>query len=469
MTSFMEKKTWHQIVWHNKRVLSCSHLTTKQENEVFSSTFLLGSQVSKNHRTYGGYRIEAAASPMSILSWNCQGAGSTETIQRLREMRRVHFPDFIFLMETKHKNKFMGDLQRELGYDNLITVEPVGLSGGLAVMWKRCYKVIVLQEDKRIIDLQVEMGSLVFYLTCVYGDPVKERRQAVWERLSDIGVRRDAPWMLVGDFNELLSNEEKLGGAVRSDSSFWDFINLVDNSKIRNKRISGNPLSWAGKRENAWVQCRLDHCFGNDEWYRLFPRSHVEYMAMYGSDHRPLRIGFALEIDGAGRGRFFFDNRMVGKEGVEDAVRKGWCKELSGRQVDILERIGNCRRELAKWKKRSTSNAKVNMQRLQVELERQICKSHPNVVLMREIKIELGKAYIEEEIFWRPKCREQWLQEGDRNTCFFHKCVKGRKSKNKVLMLRDDQGIEHYSKGAKGHIAAEFYRDLFMSSNPFDL
>ncbi|KAF2565617.1 hypothetical protein F2Q68_00025630 [Brassica cretica] len=80
----------------------------------------------------------------------------------------------------------------------------------------------------------------------------------------------------------------------------------------------------------------------------------------------PLRIGFALEIDGAGRSRFFFDNRMVGKEGVEDAVRKGWCKELSGRQVDILERIGNCRRELAKWKKCSTSNAKVNMQRLQI-------------------------------------------------------------------------------------------------------
>ncbi|KAF3557272.1 hypothetical protein F2Q69_00013556 [Brassica cretica] len=87
---------------------------------------------------------------------------------------------------------------------------------------------------------------------------------------------------------------------------------------------------------------------------------------------------FALEIDGAGRGRFFFDNHMVGKEGVEDAVRKGWCKELSGRHVDILERIGNCRRELAKWKKRSTSNAKVNMQRLQVE---------PNSVIDLTLKI----------------------------------------------------------------------------------
>lgn len=169
--------------------------------------------------------------------------------------------------------------------------------------------------------------------------------------------------MLVGDFNELLCNEEKLGGAVRSDSTFWNFRNLVDNCKIRDMRSSGNPLSWAGKRDNVWVKCRLDRCFGNDEWYRLFPRSHVEYMSMYGSDHRPLRVGFAFECDAQARGRFFFDNRMVGKEGVEDAVKKGWCKEMSGRQVCILERIVNCRRELSKWKKGSTSNAKVNIQR----------------------------------------------------------------------------------------------------------
>lgn len=234
-------------------------------------------------------------------------------------------------------------------------------------------------------------------------------------------------------------------------------------------RSSGNPLSWVGKRDKVWVQCRLDRCFGNDAWYRLFPRSHVEYMAMYGSDHRPLRVGFALENDAESRGRFYFDSRMVGKEGVEDAIKKGWCKDMSGRRVSILESIANCRRELSRWKKRSTSNAKVNIQRLQVELEKEICKRHPNEVLMKNIKIELGKAYREEEDFWRQKCREHWLREGDRNTSFFHNCVKRRKAKNRVLMLKDVQGTEHFSEGAKGHIATEFYRDLFMSSNPHDL
>lgn len=36
-------------------------------------------------------------------------------------------------------------------------------------------------------------------------------------------------------------------------------------------------------------------------------------------------------------------------------------------------------------------------------------------------------------------------------------------------MLLDDYDQEHFSEGAKGNIAVEFFRDLFTSSNPYDL
>lgn len=89
--------------------------------------------------------------------------------------------------------------------------------------------------------------------------------------------------------------------------------------------------------------------------------------------------------------------------------------------------------------------------------------------LMKQIKKELAQAYRDEELFWRQRRREQWLKEGDRNTRYFHNCVKGRKVRNKVLMLMDANGAEHFSEGAKGHIAVEYFSDLFMSSNPSDL
>ncbi|KAG2281650.1 hypothetical protein Bca52824_052870 [Brassica carinata] len=128
----------------------------------------------------------------------------------------------------------------------MVIVEPLGLSGGLVVLWKDSYSVSVLSSDKRIIDLEVKFGSIRFFLTCVYGDPVVAKRHDVWDRLVAIGLVRDKAWVLAGDFNELMANEEKSGGAVHSDSSFWDFRNMAQNCNIREICFTGNCLSWGG-------------------------------------------------------------------------------------------------------------------------------------------------------------------------------------------------------------------------------
>ena len=197
-----------------------------------------------------------------------------------------------------------------MGYDKIFTVEPLGLSGGLAVLWKNSYDIEILSGDKRIIDMKLQCRSVVFFLSCVYGDPVRARRQDVWDRLVEVGMRRNEAWLLTGDFNELMSNEEKLGGAVRDESTFWGFRNMARDCKIRELRSSGNVLSSGGWRDEVWVQCRLDRCFGNDEWFNLFPRASVEYGGMWASDHRHLLIGFVLELQERQRGRFYLDNRM---------------------------------------------------------------------------------------------------------------------------------------------------------------
>lgn len=143
------------------------------------------------------------------------------------------------------------------------------------------------------------------------------------DRLTDIGVRRDEAWLLTGDFNELMSNDDKLGGAVREESTFWGFRNMALYCKIRELRSSGNVLSWHGWRDEVWVQCTLDRFFGNHEWFNLFPRSSVDYGDMWGSDHRHLLIGFALEQRELNRGRFYLDNRMFSKPGFEETIVEG--------------------------------------------------------------------------------------------------------------------------------------------------
>ena len=120
-------------------------------------------------------------------------------------------------METKKCRDILVDLQQWLGYDRVFTVEPRGLSGGLAVFWKNEIKLDFKFADKNLIDMQVQFGEVSFYLSCIYGEPSSEGKNIVWERISRIGVNRREKWCMLGDFNEILNNDEKIGGPMRSE------------------------------------------------------------------------------------------------------------------------------------------------------------------------------------------------------------------------------------------------------------
>lgn len=158
---------------------------------------------------------------------------------------------------------------------------------------------------------------------------------------------------------------------------------------------------------------------------------------------------------------------MFSKEGFEEAIVNGW-----GNQDDalcLMDRIAKCRKAISRWKPTSDLNSHERITRLKAAYELEISKLLPSRDIMRRLKKELAKAFREEERFWRQKCREEWLKEGDRNTRYFHNVVKGRKVKNKVLMLLDELGRENFSEGSKSNIAVEYFRELFLSTNPFDL
>lgn len=244
---------------------------------------------------------------------------------------------------------------------------------------------------------------------------------------------------------------------------------MVDNCRIKEIRSSGNWLSWAGWRDKIWVQCRLDRSFGNDEWFRIFPRAHMEYGDMRASDHRPITISFVREERDTRRGRFMFDKRMVAQAGVEDIVKLGWGDDQKENTTPLMERIRRCRFELSKWKRITKMGSRGKIARLKTALEKEISKRMPCAARMHRLKRDLAKAHRDEEAFWRQRSRKLWLKLGDRNTRYFHNCAKSRKLRNRILMLLDTDGREHFSEGSKGHIAAEYFRDIFSSSNPWDL
>lgn len=111
----------------------------------------------------------------------------------------------------------------------------------------------------------------------------------------------------------------------------------------------GNFLSWAGRRNNMLVQCRLDRAVANQEWLEDYPHAITYYLRRVRSDHSPILTSF----DGTQRHHrtnFKYDHRWVKREGFVDAVNRSW-KSTGGGQSSLLGKITACRKSISVWKR----------------------------------------------------------------------------------------------------------------------
>ncbi|XP_013669409.2 uncharacterized protein LOC125575758 [Brassica napus] len=189
-------------------------------------------------------------------------------------------------------------------------------------------------------------GHKVF-MTFVYGDPVVEYREMVWERLMRISLRRSGAWLMLGDFNEITSNLEKKGGRKRSDSSFLAFQNMLATCGMIEFPHTGNKLSWAGRTRSERVQCRLDRAVGNEDWHHIFSHTDVEYLLRWGSDHRPILVRIKTK-ETTGRRGFKFDRRWLAKEGFLETVKQGWENHETSQPVRLFDKISKCRTAISR-------------------------------------------------------------------------------------------------------------------------
>ncbi|KAG2333220.1 hypothetical protein Bca52824_004400 [Brassica carinata] len=252
----------------------------------------------------------------------------------------------------------------------------------------------------------------------------KAAGKTVWERLSRIGVNRKEKWCMIGDFNEILNNNEKLGGPARSEESFKPFGDMLKLCGMEELESVGDRFTWSGSRWKKFIRCCLDRAFGNTDWRSFFPGSNQKFLEKRGSDHRPILMKLqASQV--AYRGQFRFDKKFLFHPGIKKRIIEAWNGSLNGRDNrSVAKRLRDCRGKL------------------------------------------LYKAYREEEWFWRQKSRDRWLKHGDRNSKFFHDSVKANRSRRRLDKLLDENGVEQWSEAAKAQVAVDYFSQLFRSSNP---
>ncbi|KAM1023967.1 hypothetical protein ACFX2I_037177 [Malus domestica] len=138
-------------------------------------------------------------------------------------------------------------VRRRMGFVNGWDVPPVGSAGGLSLWWD-------------------------------------DSLEWITEELSPTR----APWFCSGDFNEILSEDEKSGrspwhwSTIPFLQSFLNCMELVDLGFL------GPKFTWRGTRNGSLVQERLDMDLINGSWQTQWPNSVIIHENVRAADHYPL-------------------------------------------------------------------------------------------------------------------------------------------------------------------------------------
>ena len=89
-------------------------------------------------------------------------------------------------------------------------------------------------EQEIHVEVKVHASNLSWIFSAIYASPRKEDRYILWNNLSKVAELHNKPWVMAGDFNEMLIDEDKFGGrgvSVNRSLAFKDCLdgcNMVD-------------------------------------------------------------------------------------------------------------------------------------------------------------------------------------------------------------------------------------------------
>ncbi|XP_070683541.1 uncharacterized protein [Malus domestica] len=204
------------------------------------------------------------------------------------------------------------------------------------------------------MECRVHRAKQKWRLTGFYGHPITANRHLSWALLKSLGQRSPLPWICMGDFNEILSMEEQLGGNQRRESQMDRFRKAIHACQLIDLGFIGIEYTWTDNRDDE-VRCRLDRVLTSQPWLNLFPVTRVCYLNPSKSDHLPIlvKIRSVVELPSKKRGRRFrFEDMWLQEESCEETVSSAWSKPAVGLFLfQLYEKIQFTKCALLAWQK----------------------------------------------------------------------------------------------------------------------
>ncbi|KAI9125777.1 hypothetical protein K1719_003195 [Acacia pycnantha] len=404
---------------------------------------------------------------MSIITWNCQRAFDKKFPSIFKSLVFNYKPDIFVIVEPRISGPKADKVIKKLGFQFSHRIEATGFSGGIWILWSSNVSITFLANQVQFIHMEVSWvhhGS-TFLFTAVYGSPHKKFRQFLWQDLQLIANNLSSPWLLAGDFNAILSPDERRGGATHRACGCVSFNNFIHNNGLVDLGSKGPKFTW----RRGTLLMRLDRAICNTEWAHAFPQVEVSHLPKLLSDHRPILINTGLHQSGPSSRPFRFLAPWLSHPDFPKLVERIW-----NSNTNILTCLNKFTEEAQKWnheifgaigkRKRSLLN---RINGIQTRLE------DPAYVpseflsnLDTTLKEEFEDVCFQEELLWIQKSSSDWLCLGDRNTHYYQTKALIRKKRNRITQLKNSDGVWLTDEQSLANLAEKSFKDLFSLDDP---
>ncbi len=346
----------------------------------------------------------------------------------------------------------------------------------MALFWKKEANIQINNYSDHHIDSIVNAGmENAWRFTGFYGFAETHRHHESWNLLRLLHQQSSLPWCCVGDFNELTSTDEKLGGVIRSERQMQDFRDAIDYCGFIDLGFVGEPFTWCNNRlGSATIWERLDRGLATAEWLSMFPNASLHHIDNGTSDHCPLWLSLNANITrySSPRRPFRFEEIWLTDLRCRDVVNEAWNHDVRVESMAMVHnKIRNCRKLLRSWSKDHFSNVtrELNKKKAWLKEAESLSRRGGDHSRAKALKQEVTLLYGREETMWRQRARTKWLRCGDRNTRFFHQSATQRRRHNFIESLQDKNGVVQSGDIDVAAIFMQYFQDLFKSSGPSNL
>ncbi|XP_019197152.1 PREDICTED: uncharacterized protein LOC109191019 [Ipomoea nil] len=418
---------------------------------------------------------------MKVLVWNVRGVSSNGSARRTRVLLRSHLPFILCLLEPcKYDNAFTADrlesFRIKFNFDNAY-----GSGNRIWLFWNNDLTVSIESQMEQCVTILCAHSTVLtpFWLSFVYAKTRESLRGPLWDELKAVCpmIPGGVPWSIVGNFNCLMSVDEKKGGLPYSHRKTLDFCECVSACGLIDATYYGSCFTWwNGRRGEAAIWMRLDRCLYTSEWEAVFKTS-VRHLSKATSDHSPLLITCNLLTTQVVPKHFVFLNVWVKHEAFQTVVRDGWQAPVDGASMFVLAaKLKRLDKVLSKWSRTVFGDifAKLREYEDTVHNLEAVLQQHPEderaLIEYQKGVAMLKKQIAIEEEYRQQKARVTEVQDGDRNSRYFHAIVKERRRKLYIHRVKNGDGVWLEDRQGIAQQAVAFFERMFTAEvGGFDL